>query len=57
MGNKCDYLDLMSAVPLYEGEDVEKKWLSHYGDMPEKLEYHQGSIYDMLLDAVNEYPD
>ena len=57
MGNKCEYLDLMSAVPLSDGAGVQKKWLSHYGDMPEKLEYHQGSIYDMLFDAVNKYPD
>ena len=56
MGKPCEYLSKMTPVQLAENLEYEKKWLQYYGEMPEKLEYHQGSIYDMLYDAIRAYP-
>ena len=56
MGRPCEYLSKMTAIQLAENVAFEKKWLRYYGEMPENLEYHQGSIYDMLYDAIRAYP-
>ena len=56
MGKPCEYLSKMTPVELAENLEYEKKWLQYYGEMPEHLEYHQGSIYDMLYDAIRAYP-
>lgn len=56
MGKPCEYLEKMTPVQLAENYECEKRWLQYYGEMPEKLDYHQGSIYDMLYDAVRAYP-
>mgnify|MGYP006896645947 FL=1 len=56
MGKPCEYLSKMMPVQLAENIEYEKKWLQYYGEMPEKLDYHQGSIYDMLYDAIGAYP-
>ena len=56
MGTPCEYLSGLSPVELASNAEIEKKWLQFYGEMPENLEYHQGSIYDMLFDAIRAYP-
>lgn len=56
MGKPCEYLENLKPIQLASDLEYEKKWLQFYGDMPEKLEYHQGSIYDMFYDAVRAYP-
>ncbi len=56
MGTPCEYLSGLSPVELASNAEIEKKWLQFYGEMPENLEYHQGSIYDMLYDAIRAYP-
>ncbi len=57
MGKACEYLSTMKAIKSVDIPEIEKKWLHYYGEMPEHLEYHKGSIYDMLKDAVEKYPD
>ena len=57
LGRPCEYISDMKAVKSIDIPPMDKKWLGYYGNMPEHLEYHQGSIYDMLSDAVEKYPD
>lgn len=57
MGKACEYLATMRAVECIDIPKTDKKWLSYYGDMPEHLNYNEGSIYDMLECAANKYPD
>lgn len=37
--------------------DKDKPWLKYYDMMPEKLNYYNGSMYDMVSDASIKYPD
>ena len=57
MGKACEYLSTMKAIKSVDIPEIEKKWLRYYGEMPEHLDYHKGSIYDMLACAVEKYPD
>ena len=57
MGTPCEYLSNMAPVKLATDLPFDKKWLRFYGEMPENLDYHQGSIYDMLYDAIRAYPN
>lgn len=57
MGKACEYLSTMKAIKSVDLPEIEKKWLRYYGEMPEHLDYHKGSIYDMLACAVEKYPD
>lgn len=36
--------------------DENKPWLKYYDRMPEKLNYYNGSMYDILLDTSLKYP-
>ncbi len=56
MGVPCEYLSQTKPLKLATDLDHEKKWLQFYGEMPENLDYHQGSVYDMLYDAIRAYP-
>ena len=37
--------------------DKDKPWLKYYDRMPEHLEYYNGSMYDILEDTKDKYPD
>ncbi len=56
MGKPCSYFNEIKPFPLAENLEISKNWLQYYGEMPEKLEYHNGSLYDMLYDAIRAYP-
>lgn len=37
--------------------NVKTPWLDNYGDIPAKLEYKNGTMWDAITDIVKEYPD
>ena len=37
--------------------DKEKPWLKYYDRMPEHLDYYNGSMYDILEDTKDKYPN
>lgn len=57
MGKVCEYLATMTAIKSIDIPETEKRWLCHYGEIPEHLAYHEGSIYGMLERAAEKYPD
>ncbi len=53
MGIVNDYINkLLSYVKKDKKENKEKPWLKYYGDMPEHLNYFNGSMYDYLSDSA-----
>lgn len=57
MGSACEYIKTMNAVVPATLPESKMPWLSQYGDMRKNLEYCQGSIYDMLNEAIQKYPN
>ena len=37
--------------------DKDKPWLKYYDRMPEHIDYYNGSMYDMLLETAENYPN
>ena len=37
--------------------NVKAPWLENYGDVPAKLDYKNGTMWDAVSDIVSEYPD
>ncbi len=38
-------------------KETRTPWLNNYGDVPAHLEYHSGSMYDLVSDVAKKYPD
>ena len=36
---------------------VRTPWLNNYGDIPAKLEYKTGTMWEAVADVAAEYPD
>lgn len=57
MGTECKYFSSMEALKLVDLPTEEKTWLKHYGNMPEHMQYREGSIYDLLKEMIDKQPD
>lgn len=57
MGTKCDFFSMVKTIRPIDFPDEEKTWLRHYGNMPEHMSYHEGSIYEFLKEMVDKQPD
>lgn len=55
MGKVNDYINrLISFIKNEKPENKEKPWLKYYGDVPESLNYFNGSMYDYLKDTASK---
>lgn len=55
MGKVNDYINrLISFIKNEKPENKEKPWLKYYGDVPENLNYFNGSMYDYLKDTASK---
>lgn len=57
MGTSCRYIKELTAFSLTDIPCERKPWLKYYGNMSEKIEYNNGSIYDMFTLAAKKYPN
>lgn len=52
MGKENDYIKKM--IKKFKNEfEYKKPWFKYYGDMPENINYFQGSLYDYLSDTAS----
>lgn len=57
MGKVNNYIKkMLKSLKINKHYDKEKPWLKYYEDLPEHLNYYQGSIYDSLRDITLRYP-
>ena len=55
MGKVNDYINrLINFIKNEKPENKEKPWLKYYGDVPESLNYFNGSLYDYLKDTASK---
>ena len=55
MGKVNDYINkLIKFIKNEKPENKEKPWLKYYGDVPERLNYFNGSMYDYLKDTASK---
>lgn len=55
MGKVNDYINrLINFIKNEKPENKEKPWLKYYGDVPESLNYFNGSMYDYLRDTASK---
>lgn len=55
MGKVNDYINrLISFIKNEKPENKEKPWLKYYGDVPESLNYFNGSMYDYLKNTASK---
>ena len=55
MGKVNDYINrLINFIKNEKTENKEKPWLKHYGNVPESLNYFNGSMYDYLKDTASK---
>ena len=55
MGKVNDYINrLINFIKNEKPENKEKPWLKYYGDVPESLNYFNGSMYDYLKDTASK---
>lgn len=55
MGKVNDYINkLIGFIKNEKPENKEKPWLKYYGDVPESLNYFNGSMYDYLKDTASK---
>ena len=55
MGKVNDYINkLIKFIMNEKPENKEKPWLKYYGDVPESLNYFNGSMYDYLKDTASK---
>ena len=55
MGKVNDYINrLIKFIKNEKPENKEKPWLKYYGDVPESLNYFNGSMYDYLKDTATK---
>ncbi len=57
MGIVNDYINKIIKKINDKKQNNEKPWLKYYDRMPEHLEYYNGSMYDMVNDAKEKYPN
>lgn len=57
MGIVNDYINKIMNKLSEKKQNNEKPWLKYYDRMPEKLEYYNGSMYDIVLDTKDKYPN
>ena len=57
MGKACKYFSAMKPITLIDLPEEEKTWLQHYGNMPEHMQYNEGSIYDMFHEVAQQFPE
>lgn len=38
-------------------KETRTPWLDNYGDVPSHLDYHKGSMFDLVNDTATKYPD
>ena len=57
MGIVNDYINKIIKKINEKKQNNEKPWLKYYDRMPEHLEYYNGSMYDMVNDAKEKYPN
>lgn len=38
-------------------KEIKTPWLNNYGDVPFHLEYHKGTMFDMVKDVAQKYPE
>ncbi|MBQ4634464.1 MAG: acyl--CoA ligase [Bacilli bacterium] len=57
MGIVNDYINKIINKTKENQQNNEKPWLKYYDRMPEHLEYYNGSMYDIVLDAKDKYPN
>ena len=57
MGIVNDYINKIIKKINEKKQNNEKPWLKYYDRMPEHLEYYNGSMYDMINDAKEKYPN
>ena len=57
MGKACKYFSTMKPITLIDLPEEEKTWLQHYGNMPEHMQYNEGSIYDMFHEVAQQFPE
>ncbi len=56
MGKVNDYITkMLKFINKEKAYNKEKPWLKYYRDLPEGLNYYQGSIYDKLRDTAYKY--
>lgn len=57
MGKVNDYISkIIDKINKFKYNE-EKPWLKYYDRMPENLNYYNGSMYDMVYDAAEKYPN
>ncbi|MGM9875366.1 MAG: AMP-binding protein [Bacilli bacterium] len=55
MGKVNDYINrLINFIKNEKPENKEKPWLKYYGNVPESLNYFNGSMYDYLKDTASK---
>lgn len=55
MGKVNDYINrLINFIKNEKNENKEKPWLKYYGNVPESLNYFNGSMYDYLKDTASK---
>ena len=55
MGKVNDYINrLINFIKNEKTENKEKPWLKYYGNVPESLNYFNGSMYDYLKDTASK---
>ncbi len=55
MGKVNEYINrLIKFIKNEKTENKEKPWLKYYGDVPESLNYFNGSMYDYLKDTATK---
>ena len=55
MGKVNDYINrLINFIKNEKTENKEKPWLKYYGNVPESLNYFNGSLYDYLKDTASK---
>ena len=57
MGKACKYFSTMKPITLIDLPEEEKTWLQHYGNMPEHMQYNEGSIYDIFHEVAQQFPE
>ena len=57
MGIVNDYINNIINKINEKKQNNEKPWLKYYDRMPEHLEYYNGSMYDIVNDAKEKYPN
>lgn len=55
MGKVNDYINrLINFIKNEKTENKDKPWLKYYGNVPERLNYFNGSMYDYLKDTASK---